>query len=64
MKEEFSLEKTIQRIKEILSEMQSEKIDFDKNVELFKEGTELIRQSQDFLDESELMIKELTDKQD
>lgn len=59
--EKFSLEATLTEIKGIVDQMQRGVEDFDKQVDLFKEGRGLIQQCRQYLDESELEIKKLVD---
>lgn len=60
-KENFSLESNLKTIREIVDKMQLSNLDFDENVRLFTEGTEMIKACRDYLDESELLIKKLLD---
>lgn len=59
---EFSYDKTLERIQAIAERMQSGDIDFAESMALFKEGTALIAQCQRFLDESELVIKQVAEQ--
>ena len=58
---DFSLEKALTEVRRILDAMQEEQLDFDKNIALFKEGTEWVQASRDYLDRAELMLQELLD---
>lgn len=61
-KKKFSLEKHLQRLREIVDKMQSGDPDFDENVALFKEGSKLIKEAKDYLDDSELLIQKLIEE--
>ena len=61
MADSFSLDQKLARIREIVGEMQKGITDFDKQVQLFKEGTALIRECQQYLNDSEIEIKQLID---
>lgn len=58
---EFSLEDSLQHIREILDKMQRGVSDFDKQMALFKEGNQLIKDSRTYLDGAEMTIKQLVD---
>jgi len=58
---EFSLEDKLQEIRDILEKMQVSSLNFDENVKLFTNGTQLIKECRSYLDESELLIKKLID---
>lgn len=59
VKKKTQLESHLKRLKEISEKMQAGQISFDENVELFKEGMTLIKESRSYLDSSELLIKQL-----
>lgn len=54
-----SLDSDIIRIRAIVEEMQKGISDFDKQVELFKEASALIKACQNYLNQSEIEIKQL-----
>ncbi|MFK7973076.1 MAG: exodeoxyribonuclease VII small subunit [Bacteroidia bacterium] len=58
---DFSLEKTLGEIRAIVEKMQQGAVDFDEQIALFKKGQDLIKESQQFLNEAELEIKQLVD---
>lgn len=58
---EFSLEKKLEAIREILEQMQRGVSDFDKQTALFKSGKQLIHECRTYLEVSELEIKKLVD---
>ena len=58
---EFSLEKKLAEIRAIVEKMQQGAVDFDEQIALFKEGQELIKSCQTFLDKAELEIRQLVD---
>lgn len=60
----FSLEASLKEIKEVLEAMRANQTDFDQNVELFQKGTALIKESRNYLDSSELLLKRLIDEGD
>ena len=60
-REPFSLEANLTKIKQILEAMRENQTNFDRNVELFQEGSDLIRKSRKYLDNSELLFKRLID---
>ena len=55
----FSLEEKLTEIRELVEKMQKGVSDFDKQVELFKRGNDLIKECREYLDVSELKIEEL-----
>lgn len=60
-KDDFSLEKKLGEIRTIVEKMQQGTVDFDEQIALFKQGQELIKSCQAFLDKSEMDIKQLVD---
>lgn len=58
-KEEFSLETKMQELRAILSQMQTGSLDFDTNIKLFTQGTEIIGACRAYLDTAELSVKKL-----
>ena len=61
-KEDFSLENALDRLREIVGEMQDSEVNFDTNINLFREGSELIKNSREYLDNAELLIQKLIEK--
>ncbi len=61
MDENFSLEKKIEQIKVIVEKMQKGVIDFDEHVALFKEGIQLVKDCQQYLEGAEAKIQQLVD---
>ncbi len=59
MEEGFSLENKLREIRSLLEQMQAGELDFDENVKLFTDGTNLIEQCRKYLDEAELKVKAL-----
>ena len=57
----FSLEAHIQRVRTIVEDMQKGVGDFDRQIELFKEGIQLIKESNAYLNHVELEIKQWTE---
>lgn len=58
----FSLEKKLKELKALVDKMQTGSQGFDDNVEMFREGTQLIKECRQHLDESELLIRKLVDE--
>jgi exodeoxyribonuclease VII small subunit len=56
----FSLENHLNELKSILDKLQDPKLNFDENLAHFKRGSELIQECRAYLDESEMMVKKLT----
>ena len=59
MNESFSLDTKITRIRTIVEEMQRGVTDFDRQVSLFKEASELIQSCKKYLENAELEVKTL-----
>lgn len=59
MEEKFSFEDKLLKIRDIVSKMQEGIQNFDQQIALFKEGNQLIKECQGYLDKSELEIKQL-----
>ncbi|MEO0898843.1 MAG: exodeoxyribonuclease VII small subunit [Bacteroidota bacterium] len=57
----FSLEESLQEIRDILEEMQKGISDFDKQMKLFKRGNELVDSCRKYLDAAEMSIQQLVD---
>lgn len=58
---DFSLEDSLQEIREILEKMQRGISDFDKQMALFKDGNTLIGACRKYLDGAEMTIQQLVD---
>lgn len=58
-RETFSLEDKLREIREILQKMQLGANDFDENIQLFTQGTELIAACRNYLDTAEMAVKQL-----
>ncbi len=61
MEESFSLEEKIEQIKAIVEKMQKGVVDFDEHVSLFKEGIQLVKDCQQYLEGAETKIQQLVD---
>lgn len=60
MKEEkFSLEENLEALRVLVEKMQKGMSDFDQQVALFKEGSQLIKSCRDYLNGAELEIQQL-----
>lgn len=58
---EFSLEKSLQEIRDILDKMQKGISDFDEQMALFKRGNELVEECRKYLESAEMTIQQLVD---
>ncbi|HEX8532526.1 MAG TPA: exodeoxyribonuclease VII small subunit [Cytophagales bacterium] len=54
---DFTLERAIERIKEIQQRLQDGQASFDQSLQLFEEADGLIRRSQDYLQQAELRLR-------
>ncbi len=59
--EKFSLEDRLTEIRKIIDQMQKGVSDFDQQVALFQAGSSMIKECREYLDASELQIKQLID---
>ncbi|MCB0847678.1 MAG: exodeoxyribonuclease VII small subunit [Bacteroidetes bacterium] len=59
MTKPFSLEKKLEEIRQLVEKMQRGVSDFDQQVDLFKQGNQLIKECREYLDKSELKIEQL-----
>ncbi|MCB9235133.1 MAG: exodeoxyribonuclease VII small subunit [Bacteroidia bacterium] len=59
----FSLETALNQLRETVEKMQMSSLNFDENIRLFREGTEIVKNCRKYLDESELMIRQLIDEE-
>ena len=59
MNKPFSLEKKLEEIRQLVEKMQRGVSDFDQQVDLFKQGNQLIKECREYLDKSELKIEQL-----
>ncbi len=62
--ENFSYEENIKRIKEIVDNLQKGNGGFENSVEMFKEGMTLVKSCQKYLNESELIIKQVINNEE
>ena len=60
--DQFNFEKSLKRIKEISEKMQNDQLDLDESLKLFEEGNQLIEKSLKYLEESELKVRKLIEK--
>jgi exodeoxyribonuclease VII small subunit len=56
---EFSLEKTLVELRQLVEQMQKGVNDFDQQVKLFEQGQTLIKDCRTYLDEAELQVEQL-----
>ena len=59
---DFSLEEKLREIRSLLDQMQTGTMDFDENVKLFTQGTGLIDQCRTYLDQAEMRIQQLIER--
>ena len=55
----MEFEKSITRVEQIVDMLESGQIPIDKGMNLFKEGMQLVKKCESFLNESELTVHEL-----
>lgn len=58
---EKNFEQAMSRLKEISAEIQSSEIGLEKSIELFKEGKELMQFCHDYLENAEILVKQLSE---
>lgn len=58
----FTLERAIERIKEIQQRLQDGQMPFDQALQLFEEADGLVKRSQDYLQGAELRLRILGDE--
>lgn len=59
--EKFSLEDKLTEIRKMVDQMQKGVSDFDQQVALYQAGAAMIKECREYLDSSELQIKQLID---
>ena len=59
LEEQYALEEQLRRIKEIVQALDSDDLDLEEAVSLFKEGSVLIQRAQEALDQVDLWVEEL-----
>lgn len=62
MDEKFSLEDKLAEIRSLVEKMQKGISDFDKQVELFQKGNDLIESCRQYLDAAEIEIEKLMEE--
>lgn len=60
----MSFEKNLQRLEEIVAQLEGNRLDLNASLGLFEEGVELLRQAADELNETEAKVKELIERAD
>ena len=60
--EDFSLEQKLRHIRDLLKQMQEGSLDFDENVKLFTQGTGLIEECRNYLDQAEMRVQQLIER--
>jgi len=63
-KEKFSLEKSIERLKEILEKLESGEENIEDSIELYEQGMELSKKCRIHLEELEERVKILSEDED
>ena len=58
---DFSLEKNIEKIREIVERLQKGMENFDEHLALMKEGLDRIKKTHEYLDQTELRIEQLVE---
>jgi len=61
--ENMSIEKTLQRLDEIMNELESNDKELKEVLLLYEEGMNLIKQSKSMIEEAELKVKQFQDKE-
>jgi exodeoxyribonuclease VII small subunit len=59
----MSIEKTLQRLDEIMNELESNDKELKEVLLLYEEGMNLIKQSKSMIEEAELKVKQFQDKE-
>ena len=60
----MSFETNLKRLEEIVSQLESERLDLDSALKLFEEGIERLRLASEELGEAETKVKELIERAD
>ena len=63
-KQDLSFEQSLARLEQIVQAMESGKITLDESLSLFQEGTELIRNCEQLLDQAELRVSKVVAGED
>tara|TARA_B100001029_G_C15035081_1_gene439587 strand:- start:614 stop:844 length:231 start_codon:yes stop_codon:yes gene_type:complete len=56
------LESAINRLKDISEKIENDKINIDESIDLFEEGMELTKKCRDILENAELKVKKIIEK--
>jgi exodeoxyribonuclease VII small subunit len=59
----FHFETALQRLREITEAMQNEQLDLDESLKLFEEGNALIVQCQQYLDNTEMKVEQILNRE-
>ncbi len=62
-KERFEFEQALERLSEVLKELETDDVPLEKAIELYEEGMKLSRQCSKKLEEAELRIEQVTRKE-
>ncbi len=62
-KERFQFEQALERLSEVLKELESDDVPLDKAIELYEEGMKLSKLCSKKLEEAELRIEQVTRKE-
>ena len=60
----MSFESNLKRLEEIVSRLESDRLDLSASLGLFEEGIELLRNASEELNETEAKVKELIERAD
>lgn len=60
----MSFEKNLNRLDQIVAQLESNRLDLDASLKLFEEGVELLRLASLELNEAEIKVKELVERAD
>ena len=64
MKKKVSFEKAMERLEEIVSQLESGDVPLDSSLKLYEEGTALIRLCSETLDQAQLKMKNILEQED
>lgn len=62
-KERQSFEEALNRLEEIVNELEDESISLEKSIELYEEGIKLSKSCTETLEEAELRVKKVAEQQ-
>ncbi len=62
MKKEMTFEEKFARIQAVVTKLERGNLNLQESIDLFKEGTQLVKECQDYLKKTELEIKKVIDE--